>query len=1340
MKSTTRLDSVVFQLTPTRTRFDLVIIANGKAEKIASGLLNPFLAHLKTAQEQMAKGGYSITLEPNSGSDATWFSNGTVERFVRFVSNPEVLERVNTIESEILQIEEAIAIQGNENLELSTVEDHQTRSVESIEGSKPVHDVDAEKAIILYQPGSHPPESNGSTMQEENSKVKLLKVLETRKTVLQKEQGMAFARAVAAGFDMDHMSPLISFAECFGATRLMEACIRFMELWKEKHETGQWLEIEAAEAMSNRSDLSSMNTSGIMLPSEIKKQKEFSEAWPESRGELGLESNGKANGADADMSSHQNGDKKGHMDPQFPLGHHEYFQGQFQHPMFPQWPIHSPPGAPPVFQGYPMQGMPYYQSYPGNGPFFPPPYPPPVEDSRFNAAQRMGQKRHSMDSKDSNTESEREMGASYKQSPDGSELEKEGSRFREPRRKAGRSDKRQSGMVVIRNINYVTSNRQNSSESESNSASDPETDEEPEDVQIDAQDEKHKNRTRSSKSKGSHTKSNDTRDSYDKDETVYGQGADGGHWQAFQNCLLRDDNENTYVGNEGIFAMEKESKVRRRQNTVGDPIVPHGRDSREVQEGRMTEFDTISAKLSRMLKLENEELLLSKGQLPGGGTRDGQVDVQLTEIEGGRRPYRRTSDDDFMIYGRENHSGVTKSFSDPLTGNEFGHPANNSDRSSSHNVTDESFIVPLRANSADQVGTDSRMAMDIGSELPSALQKTENSSGRIMAQLSYEPDDLSLMPERGTERETIGYDPAVDYEMQVHTEDVTVKNRNKEENVTKVGSKKSDKDKNSKVIRDGLDKRKIEAAMRKGKPSKLSPLIEAQARAERLRSFKADLQKVKKEKEEEEAQRLEALKRERQKRIAARGSSGPVPSPLSSQQSRSRLPMKLSPSAQKSKFSDSDPAPASPLQRLPIRAASIGSSDSQKITKISRLNSGPLGGNGLSQSLSSLPEQKKEIDGITPESKTTTMRTRRLSDHKTSNGHHVSSVKSRSAEPVSKPKLSNGPEIKKISAIMSLDRTKAATLPELKIRTSKGPSVVDQNKSAAKEAKQKTNLNKSSVSSEDIKLRSNDKTVHSSSGDENPIIEKTVVMLEPEVPPISVAHSSEESMETKRGPYDEDKAGAKTEVVSEYAAIRAPVSPLNRDSSECHLDERPGFSEVTKDYGMEELTKVSSISIAENPYQVPYARASSLEDPCTTNLEFSKASATTSAMGAISTETTKAHVSGLTVLNSSGKNPEALEKPRNKESKGFKRLLMFGRKNHSSTAAECNMESDKYSVDGSEAEHDPSTAASDEANMLKNLISQDETPKAVTTPQKVSRPFSLLSPFRSKNSAKKLTT
>lgn len=60
-----------------------------------------------------------------------------------------------------------------------------------------------------------------------------------------------------------------------------------MELWKRKHETGQWLEIEAAEAMSSRSEYSAINASGIMLANEVK-QKEY---------ELGSENNGKSTSA-----------------------------------------------------------------------------------------------------------------------------------------------------------------------------------------------------------------------------------------------------------------------------------------------------------------------------------------------------------------------------------------------------------------------------------------------------------------------------------------------------------------------------------------------------------------------------------------------------------------------------------------------------------------------------------------------------------------------------------------------------------------------------------------------------------------------------------------------------------------------------------------------------------------------------------------------------------------------------------------------------------------------------------------------------------------------------------
>ncbi|KAL5851777.1 hypothetical protein ACOSQ3_006895 [Xanthoceras sorbifolium] len=1315
MKSSTRLHSAVFQLTPTRTRCDLLISANGKTEKLASGLLNPFLAHLKTAQDRMAKGGYSITLEPEHDKDATWFTKGTVERFVRFVSTPEVLERVYTIESEILQIEEAIANQNNNEIGLSTVEEIPPKPVKSIEGSRPLLDSGEEKAIVLYKPGAHLPEANGFAVQEGNSKVQLLKVLETRKTVLQKEQGMAFARAVAAGFDVDNIAPLISFAESFGASRLMDACVRFVELWKRKHETGQWLEIEEAEAMSSQADFAAINASGIILSSVVNKQKESNEA---------SENNGKA---DETPTEHQS------------PGHQEYFQGQFPHHMFPPWPIHSPPGAPPVFQGYPMQGMPYYQNYPANGPYFQPPYPS-MEDPRRNSGQRMCQRRHSMDS--SNAELETwEMEGSKARSQDDAELDKETSR-----KKASRLGKKKSGTVVIRNINYITSKRQNSSASESQSASNSEPDDEDEDRQFSTPEKKHKGILRSSKRNESHLQSMDTLHSSDMEGTGNRKQEDGAQWQAFQNYLLKDADEEERAVDKGMFSMERDIRARRRQNTVGDdPLVSNGRDLGECHQGNVMDMHKVSGNMARMLKASSDELLISGrvGQ-SGDGRRsiDGQMDLQSTEIDGKRGVYRRTTNDDFMIR-RENQTG-TNSPSDMLPVNGFERPTNNLVRRSAQNMDDDSYVVSLRSLSLDHVGTDGRNAMDMDAEFPTSHQRAENKSNRVGNQVSYEPDELSLMPERGPDKESTGYDPALDYEIQAHVRDGSLNKRNKEA-VTdgKQGLKKSDKDRKSKLM-DTSDRKKTVGPIRKGKPSKLSPLDEARARAEKLRTYKADLQKMKKQKEEEEARRLEALKIQRQKRISARGSSIPAQSPLPSQQTRKQLPTKLSPNAHRgSKFSDSEPGPSSsPLQRFPVRAASLGSSDSQKVSKPSKLNAGShSGGNRLSQSISSLPEPKKENSGVTPEAKVSMARIRRLSEPKISSSQRISSAKPRSAEPISKSKPSDGSEIKKISAIMNHDKSKAASLPELKVRKSKEAEVTH-SKSAAKESTQKVNGTKSSSTSEGTEQKKNKEKISLHNDvDDNLVIEKTVVMLE-EKPSVSAAHTREANMEIQKGLSDNYKLEEKNEVVSDYVAIRAPVSPVDKESIEQKLQEQPATYEVTNGNSgnTEESLKYSSINVSEKQYQAPYARVSSSEHSCTKNSEYGRAAPMSIQTVTTGTDVVKAQVPDSKSLKLE-KIPEALDKPQTKESsKGFRRLLKFGKRNHGSSTGDLSVVSDNVSVNGSEADNVVTTTASaSEVHTLKNLISQDETPTVTTTPQKSSRSFSLLSPFRSKTSEKKTT-
>ncbi|KAG8061923.1 hypothetical protein GUJ93_ZPchr0003g18474 [Zizania palustris] len=755
----TRLDSAVFQLTPTRTRCDLVVVADGRKEKIASGLLNPFVAHLKVAQEQIAKGGYSITLEPDQEVDAPWFTRGTVERFVRFVSTPEVLERVTTIESEILQIEDAITVQGSDNPGLRYVEDHNGKMVECIGGSKTNYDLDGDKALVLYKPGMQPtpPVQNDNATQEENSnetlmgpflymfhiyRVQLLRVLETRKTVL----------------------------HCFGASRLMKACTQFTELWRRKHETGQWIEVEP-EAMSSRSEFPPFNASGIMFMGDNMRQNL----------ETLSVSNGDVNGEDAAKADQRTAQHSGAPS--------EYLHGTYQS-AYPPWAIHPP---------YPMQGMPYY---PGVNPYYPPHYPP-MDDPRYHQSERRVSRKHSSDSKDWETLDD-ESGQS------GSDMES--SHGHKSHKKGKRSGKKKPSLVVIRNINV------------------------------------------SSKSMG-HQRANQRQVLVYNLRTVMIHTLDGdqGNWNAFQSFLLRDE-EKTKDNDADLFANEKESVPARRKEsrTTDDPILLAERDSADVNERKTVGFNSAHGRIRPRQMLSGDELMMSE---------EGRsfVDGDLKEIDAGGGGYRRGSRDDFMVYGQENpmDSGCPL---DPLAEAQYKSPT--LVEKNMHSVADESFMIPVRSNSEDNLGPESGTAIDIDIELPATVQKT--SDGKAGGQLFYEPDEL--MPERGFEGVSYGYDPTMDYDSQMQIQPaIMVEDTNAEDVLLGAEDdevKRLEKDKKLRSSQ-GLNKRK-DASARKLSSSK-TQLTDAQKRAQSLRAYKADLQKAKKEQEEEQIKRLERLKQERQR-------------------------------------------------------------------------------------------------------------------------------------------------------------------------------------------------------------------------------------------------------------------------------------------------------------------------------------------------------------------------------------------------------------------------------------------------------------------------------------------
>jgi len=288
--------------------------------------------------------------------------------------------------------------------------------------------------------------------------------------------------------------------------------------------------------------------------------------------------------------------------------------------------------------------------------------------------------------------------------------------------------------------------------------------------------------------------------------------------------------------------------------------------------------------------------------------------------------------------------------------------------------------------------------------------------------------------------------------------------------------------------------------------------------------------------EEEERKRLEALKIERQKRIAARSSSNAVQSPLATKQTRTSLPTKVSPSSFKgSKFSDSEPGLNSPLQKVQIRNSSIGSNDSQKTTKTSRSNGTTK---GLTKSASSLPELKKETSGVMPEAKAAAARTKRLSDPSVRNVQHASQ-KSVVTDPVPKRNVASGPQMKKISEIVQMDKTKSATLPELKIRTPRGALDAIQSKSVTKETLQQgSGSNSTQASGSVLEDKTNEKSPRVSSSDDNPVIEKNIVMLENEMVTSPALQASEGMMGTIGDAKEKPGPG------SEYAVIRAPPSRI----------------------------------------------------------------------------------------------------------------------------------------------------------------------------------------------------
>lgn len=999
MEGGTLLDSAVFQLTPTRTRCDLVIWSGRVSLKLASGLVKPFVCHLRAAEEQFDKGGYSIILEVPAGHERSWFTKGTVERFVRFVSTPEVLERVNTIELEIVQIAESINAQCSEAL-AATDKPPKSGASGPTEVNKMMVDSNPEKAIVPFKPRRESVDE-ALPAQGENSKIQLLRVLENRKMVLQKEQGMAYARAAAAGFDTQYMADLVSFAELFGAFRLRKACSNIMDLRKRKQEAGVWLEMElnTIEDSSVQAEVPVVGTSGIILTSNsVVSQPKVHPACDDPNKQSSLSrtaSMPNANGHHAN-SSHNKEDVSAGM-----AGGSEYLQGYTQQSTMSAWPaqplqymqnFHSQiagPGPPMQgFHGHPMQsfqlGSPYYQSYPGS-----PYWPQHIGDPRFGPAQRAessglsnvsaGLKQNAAEETEVGSPTSISRSQSLTDKGEHSDVENESmvrhskmsvsqlrkSSLRRRRIRTGRSGNKRSGMVVIRNINYITSKGYNgtveedvSEKSNSESDSDSGDDLEQKVGDVFGLSEKNQKHTgRLSKRKGSDKKTDGEHELSTEKEGVNDENSS---WHLFQKCLLRDDesseNKPTIGNNDSLHAVAEDDSQNsatnsKNNNFVGGNLGLLDRSTNNhllLEPGMGTKDHTTreDTGLKTIFELEAKPILEIKKAISDeklllperANSTMVEKDAALTYRREQLSIHKRTTTDDSFIVSKQ-HTDMELAHTDSQWGARVDDEhtiTENSDQLHrkqcyGQGLVDDSFMVPTRSTVHEHVNREWTTDINVDSEL-TPIDKAEQPSYNVPKNKSetsiiWEPAELFMMPERNSERDSLSlsWNPVTDNDPQVlvNNADKMYLDEDSNSQVNEQGS--MPRKQNDKIVKElsgtkiGCKdeqlkakevpaKKKTEIAARSGKSTKSTPLAEAQLRAQQLRSFKAGLQKTKNEKEEEERKRIEDLKAQRQQRIAGRTVSSvnklTTNSHLSRQQQLKAIPTsKLSLSFQKGRTS-----------------------------------------------------------------------------------------------------------------------------------------------------------------------------------------------------------------------------------------------------------------------------------------------------------------------------------------------------------------------------------------------------------------------------------------------------
>lgn len=876
MDSKAVLDYALFQLTPTRTRCELLVFRGGVHQKIASGLFEPFLSHLKFVKDEISKGGYSIKLLPPTNA-SFWFTKATFERFVRFVSTPAILERFVTIENEIRQIESSF--QANA-LSLSIAS--------------------ADEGIM--------PQTNGNTRrlsdsaklndalegvdnkEEENSKVSLHRLLESRIALLRKEQAMAYTRGLVAGFEIDNIDDLIYFANAFGAVRLREACINFKELWNKKHADDLWIKEVAAMQSSLPPALSLSGSSGIILANDITTH----------------DQNNKNNSSKDSIAS---GDENVSLETSNSATLNKKEDVNLPMPM--PWPYNVPPYMyMPSYQGYPltnMQSVPPHllrnMQWPSDLGGNQKPSATKKEKSPYNKGSEEYEDQQT-ESSDPDSESE-----------SNSDTQNHSNHSLKDDLKRKKHRRKSSGTVVIRNINYITPKRRNGNEggvsdesSEDDNVIDEETIKQKVGVALESLQRVHKGEKRAN-GKKSVTRRNATKSGEETEEDLsenLSNASEGGNkndnWDAFQNLLKIDEGTGT-DGPERMQSIDVQDEhfvvrssgermpyaassspnldfkeVLKNPKVPNDSFIVNQRDGGNEGGSKLDEYVDNCGPVTKSRQNIGEEMLLShRSKEPGNELGDPLSTFVADSLE----TKGRTSDDWFIVDNLEKMRSSDPPIVPAVFDGDYTSSSVNGhvEKRSEGTLIDDSFMIQGQLVDNDlsdsQWKTDISMVADL-----TAANKLESddavASNEKHALSKYqEPNDLFVVLQRDSGLDSVEASRSMDYVIDFSFSETGRRSsiddsRDNVNNNLPVSPVKTNMSK-SKVSRTTSEKEEKSKALR-GTSGKGKPEIMSRARKPSIPS-RPIVQKSKREQEDEMRKKMEELRIERQRRIAERTAS-----------------------------------------------------------------------------------------------------------------------------------------------------------------------------------------------------------------------------------------------------------------------------------------------------------------------------------------------------------------------------------------------------------------------------------------------------------------------------------